>query len=64
MNESKSILVSKTFWVNALMLSASVVACVAGSDVVAEYPQVIAALGAVGGLVNIALRFLTSKAIA
>jgi hypothetical protein len=52
--------VSKTVLVNSLTLIGSLVAVVSGSDLIQEYPQAIAVLGAVASAVNIGLRFLTS----
>jgi len=63
MNESKSILASKTIWANVIMLAVSIAGCVAGSEVIADYPSVIAILGAVQGGLNIVLRLITSQPI-
>jgi len=59
----KSALKSKTLWVNMLVLAAGVAGFVAGHEVIAEYPQVIAILGAVQGAVNIVLRLVTTQPI-
>ena len=63
MNNKKSALASKTFWVNLLVLIAGVAGYLAGNEWVASNPQVVAILAAVVGLVNIALRFMTDKPI-
>lgn len=63
MGEGKSILKSKTVWVNMLLLAAGVVGFVAGHDVIAEYPQVVAILAAVQGGLNIVLRLVTTQPI-
>jgi hypothetical protein len=60
---SKSIFKSKTFWVNAITLAAGMVACIAGSDLIVEYPQIVALMGVLQGAVNIALRLVTSQPI-
>ena len=60
---TKSIFKSKTYWVNAITLAAGLVTCVVGSDMIADYPQVIAIMVALQGAINIALRFVTSTAI-
>jgi len=54
---------SKTFWVNMLVLGAGVVGYVAGHDIIAEYPAIMAAMVAVQGAVNVALRFVTWQPI-
>jgi|GEM_PF-6387989 len=59
----KSPLKSKTLWVNLLVLAAGVAGYLSGNDIVAQYPQVVAILGAVVGGLNIVLRFLTDKPI-
>ena len=59
----KSIWTSKTFWVNALTVCVGIIGYVAGHDVIAEYPAVLAALVAVQGAVNVALRFVTWQPI-
>ena len=59
----KSVLKSKTVWVNMLVLAAGVAGFVAGHEVIADYPQVIAILGAVQGAVNIVLRLVTTQPI-
>lgn len=59
----KSIFKSKTVWVNALMLAAGIAGFIAGHDVIADYPQVIAIAGAVQGAVNIVLRLVTTQPI-
>lgn len=61
--EPKSPLKSKTLWVNLLVLAAGVAGYVAGHEVMVDYPQVIAILGAVVGGINIALRFITTTPI-
>ena len=59
----KSIWTSKMFWVNALTLVVGLIGYAAGSEVIAEYPAVLAALVAVQGAVNVALRFVTWQPI-
>lgn len=61
---NKSIWQSKTFWVNLLSTVAAVGVALQGSDLVAQYPQVVAVVGAVMGVVNIGLRLITDKPIA
>lgn len=61
--EPKSVLTSRTVWLNLLILAAGVVGFVAGHEVIAEYPQVVAILAAVQGGLNIVLRLVTTQPI-
>lgn len=61
--EPKSVLASRTVWLNLLILAAGVVGFVAGHEVIAEYPQVVAILAAVQGGLNIILRLVTTQPI-
>lgn len=61
--ESKSVLKSKTVWLNLLILAAGVVGFVSGHEVIAEYPQVVAILAAVQGGLNIVLRLVTTQPV-
>lgn len=61
--EPKSVLTSRTVWLNLLILAAGVVGFVAGHEVIAEYPQVVAILAAVQGGLNIILRLVTTQPI-
>ena len=56
----KSIWKSKTWWVNALTLAATVGTAIAGSDLIAEHPQAAAIAASVVAGVNMALRLITS----
>jgi hypothetical protein len=58
MNE-KPWYLSKTFWLNLLTALGAVLAAVAGSDLIAEYPKAAAIVAAGIAGVNIALRFVT-----
>ena len=59
----KSALSSKMIWVNILTLIVGTVGYVAGHDVMSQYPQVVAALVAAQGAINVALRFFTWEPI-
>lgn len=61
--QSKSIWKSRTFWTNILVLAAGTAGYVAGHDVIQEYPQVVAGLGAAVGLLNIILRLVTTQPV-
>ena len=50
---------SKTVWVNALVLVAGTLTYISNSEIIVEYPQVVAALTAIVGAVNVALRFVS-----
>jgi hypothetical protein len=54
---------SKTVWVNVMTLVVGTIGFVAGHDVIADYPSVVAALVAAQGVVNVVLRFLTWEPI-
>jgi hypothetical protein len=54
---------SKTFWVNLLTLTAGTLGYWAGQDLVQDKGQLMAALIAVQGGVNIVLRFMTTQPI-
>lgn len=60
---AKSVWKSKTFWTNMLVLGAGVAGYVAGHDVIQEYPQIVAGLGAAVGLLNIILRLVTTQPV-
>lgn len=57
--DSKSLLESKTFWVNILALAAMVAQSVTGHEVINAESQV-----ALLGIVNVILRLVTSKPVA
>lgn len=59
----KSLFASKTFWVNALTAVVGVVGYIAGSDLIAQYPDVAAILATVVGGLNVVLRLITDKAV-
>ena len=54
---------SKMVWVNTLTLLVGVVGYLAGSDIIAQYPTILAALVAAQGAINVALRFVTWQPI-
>lgn len=56
----KQILKSKTIVVNVLTVVAGTLGYWAGHDVIAQNPDVVAALVAIAGVVNVALRFVTT----
>lgn len=59
----KSILKSRTFWVNALTLVAGVSGYLIGQDLIQDNAQLVAILAAVQGAVNIALRLVTDEPV-
>lgn len=61
--ESKSILSSRTFWVNAITVAVATAGFVAGHEVMAAHPQIIAGIAVVQGALNIVLRLLTTQPI-
>jgi hypothetical protein len=60
---TKSVMSSKTVWVSLLTLAAGIVTLVSGSDLIAEYPQVVSILAMVSGGIGVVLRVLTNTAI-
>lgn len=59
----KSILKSRTFWVNALTLVAGVSGYLIGQDLIQDNAQLVAILASVQGAVNIALRLVTDEPV-
>jgi len=59
---SKSVLKSKTFWVNALTLAATAITFAVDNQVF-QNPDVTAAMVGVLALVNVGLRFVTKDAV-
>jgi len=59
----KSALKSKTLWVGIMTLVASTLGFLQGQDLIAQYPQVVAVMGASIGAIGIVLRFFTSEPI-
>lgn len=59
----KTVRSSKTIAVNVLTVIVAAAAAVAGTEVIADYPGVAAAITAGIGVVNIVIRFLTTKPI-
>lgn len=58
---SKSIIASKTIWVNTLILIGTGAGWMAGS--LSSYPEVVAGLVIAQALVNIILRFVTTEPV-
>lgn len=56
----KSILKSKTIIVNTLTVIVGVGGYLAGHEVIAQNPEVVSALVAAVGVLNVALRFITT----
>jgi len=61
--EKKPVLKSKTVWVNLLVIGAGVASYIAGHELVADNAALVSVLGVVVGVVNVALRFMTDKAV-
>lgn len=61
--EPKSPLTSKTNMLGMLQVASSVLALLAGSEVIQQYPKAVAAIIGVSGVVTIVLRFMTSVPI-
>ena len=61
--EPKSVLKSRTVWVNILTLAVGVATYLQGQELIVQYPAVVSILAVVAGGIGVALRFLTSKPI-
>jgi len=59
----KSLFASKTIWFNLAYLAAGLVATVAGSDFIKDYPQAVAVAASVQGILNVILRLFTKEPI-
>jgi hypothetical protein len=60
---TKSLWTSKTFWLNAVTLAASLVAVLSGSDMIKDYPTAIAIVASVQSVFNIILRIVSKVPI-
>jgi hypothetical protein len=60
---AKKLWYSKTSIFGALQLAAGTLALFAGSDLIQQYPQAVAAIAAASGVVTIGLRLITSLPI-
>ena len=55
---------SKTMWLNLLTAVVGVVGYMAGSDLIAQNPALVAAFVSAQGVLNVILRLVTGKSIA
>lgn len=61
--DSKPIVQSKTFWINLITAIAGVATSIGGSDIIQQNPE-FAGFAATGlGIMNIFLRFITTKKV-
>lgn len=60
---SKSLFASKMIWTNVLSLTVGIVGLVAASDLIAEYPSIVAGFVAAQSALNVVLRLFTTKPI-
>lgn len=61
MNDAKPILLSRTFWLNAVTLGLAVLAALAGHEWVSANPKWSACIASIVAALNIALRLLTDR---
>jgi hypothetical protein len=59
----KKAIQSRTIWINTVTLGVGVIGYLLGQDMIADNASVVAVLIAVQGALNVALRFVTNKAI-
>lgn len=59
----KPVLKSKTVWVNMITVAVGICGYLAGNEVIIQYPHAVASLVVAQGLLNIALRFVTSMPV-
>lgn len=62
--KAKSILSSKTVWINAISGSAAICVIIANSDLVREHPKVISAFWLASAILGIILRLITNQPLA
>lgn len=61
--ETKTVFQSRTMWINMATLVVGVLGYLVGQDLIADNASLMAILVAVQGVVNIGLRFVTTKPI-
>jgi len=61
--ETKSIFASKTFWANLGLAFISVATALQGTELIAQNPALVAAIGVGVGIVNVLLRLVTSNRV-
>jgi len=61
--DKKSPLVSKTIWVNMLIIGAGVLSFIAGHELVVDNAAAVSMLTVAVGVVNVALRFMTKTPV-
>lgn len=60
---SKSLFASKTFWVNAIAATVTILTAVVDSDLVIRYPQLAQGFALAVSLLNVYLRWLTDTPV-
>jgi len=61
--DKKSPLVSKTIWVNMMIIGAGVLSYIAGHELVVDNAAAVSMLTVAVGVVNVALRFMTKTPV-
>ncbi len=61
---TKTVLQSRTIWINAITLVVGTIGYLLGQDLIADNASVVALLIAAQGALNVAVRFVTNRAIA
>ncbi len=60
---TKTALQSRTIWINAVTLVVGTIGYLLGQDLIADNASVVAILIAAQGALNVAIRFVTNRAI-
>jgi hypothetical protein len=63
MNEPKPWWKSKTIWVNVVVVLVAALTGAANSDAIREYPEVVALIGTLVGILNMLLRLVTRQPV-
>jgi len=63
MPDSKVWYESKTIWINILTMLLGIIGVITGSELIADNPKLVAAFVMAAGIINLALRAITTKPV-